>query len=264
MEQMQSRSRKRNIILALGSACLCAAVMAWVGLSGAERSWMYGSILIMIIVIAAFYAGFEKGSPHARTVVLIAVMITLAVCGRAAFFWIPQFKPIIAIVIIGGVAMGAQSGFVIGSMSAFVSNFIFGQGPWTAFQMVAWGLIGMIAGLIFNRYYMGNSQIDSEEMAETVSDELSGSESAKQRSILPLVIYGAVSCFVIHGGITDMWTALSISDHPTLGTLLTVYGTGLIADAVLAAATVVFLLALTRPMLKKIGRVQMKYGMYEM
>lgn len=261
MEQMKRSRGKRNIFLALGSACLCAAVMAWVGLSGAQRSWMYGSIMIMIIVIFAFYAGFEKGSPHARTIVLIAVMITIAVCGRAAFFWIPQFKPIIAIIIIGGVAMGAQSGFVIGSMSAFVSNFIFGQGPWTAFQMVAWGLIGMIAGLVFNRYYMENDQLCFGQMAEEAGDTLGGRVPSKQRSIIPLVIYGAVSCFVIHGGITDMWTALSISDRPALGTLLTVYGTGLIANAVLAAATVVFLMALTRPMLKKIGRVQMKYGM---
>ena len=235
---MQNANRKRNLALTLVSVCLCSAVMIWVLNSEQDRSWMYGSILMMIIILGAFYAGFEKGRPHARTIVLIAVMVTLAVAGRVAFFWIPQFKPIIAVVVIGGVAMGAQSGFVIGSMSALVSNFIFGQGPWTVFQMVAWGLIGMLAGLIF-----------------------CGRDMESRLEMTGLLIFAAGSCFVIHGGITDMWTAFSISDHPTLGTLLTVYGTGLIADAVLAAATVIFLLALTRPMLKKINRVKLKYGM---
>ena len=228
----------RNRLLILISITGCAAALAWAVLSGIDRAYLYASLIILALILIPFYISFEKDRPYARQIVLVSVMTALAVASRAAFFWVPQFKPIIAVIIISGAGLGAQSGFVVGSMSAFVSNFLFGQGPWTPFQMTAWGLIGMLAGLLFCR-------------------ESSSSDSIK---VAPLMIYGAVSCFLLHGAITDIWTVLSVSDRPTVGQFLTVYSAGLIPDLVLAAATVLFLGAAARPMLKKINRVKMKYG----
>lgn len=77
----------------------------------------------------------------------------MATVGRAAFFMIPNFKPTLAMVIIAGICLGKESGFLIGSMSAFVSNFLFGQGPWTPYQMIASAIIGYFAGFLFyNRH----------------------------------------------------------------------------------------------------------------
>lgn len=228
----------RNRLLILISITGCAAALAWAVLSGIDRAYLYASLIILALILIPFYISFEKDRPYARQIVLVSVMTALAVASRAAFFWVPQFKPIIAVIIISGAGLGAQSGFVVGSMSAFVSNFLFGQGPWTPFQMTAWGLIGMLAGLLFCRVY-------------------SSSDSFK---VAPLMIYGAVSCFLLHGAITDIWTVLSVSDRPTIGQFITVYSAGLIPDLVLAAATVLFLGAAARPMLKKISRVKMKYG----
>ena len=228
----------RNRLLILISILGCAATLAWAVLSGIDRAYLYASLIILVLILIPFYISFEKDRPYARQIVLVSVMTALAVASRAAFFWVPQFKPIIAVIIISGAGLGAQSGFVVGSMSAFVSNFLFGQGPWTPFQMTAWGLIGMLAGLLFCRGY-------------------SSSDSFK---VAPMMIYGAVSCFLLHGAITDIWTVLSVSDRPTAGQFITVYSAGLIPDLVLAAATVLFLGAAARPMLKKISRVNMKYG----
>ena len=228
----------RNRLLILISIMGCAAALAWAVLSGIDRAYLYASLIILALILIPFYISFEKDRPYARQIVLVSVMTALAVASRAAFFWVPQFKPIIAVIIISGAGLGAQSGFVVGSMSAFVSNFLFGQGPWTPFQMTAWGLIGMLAGLLFCR-------------------ESSSSDSIK---VAPLMIYGAVSCFLLHGAITDIWTVLSVSDRPTIGQFITVYSAGLIPDLILAAATVLFLGAAARPMLKKINRVKMKYG----
>ena len=228
----------RNRLLILISILVCAATLAWAVLSGIDRAYLYASLIILALILIPFYISFEKDRPYARQIVLVSVMTALAVASRAAFFWVPQFKPIIAVIIISGAGLGAQSGFVVGSMSAFVSNFLFGQGPWTPFQMTAWGLIGMLAGLLFCR-------------------ESSSSDSIK---VAPLMIYGAVSCFLLHGAITDIWTVLSVSDRPTAGQFITVYSAGLIPDLILAAATVLFLGAAARPMLKKINRVKMKYG----
>ena len=209
----------RNRLLILISITGCAAALAWAVLSGIDRAYLYASLIILALILIPFYISFEKDRPYARQIVLVSVMTALAVASRAAFFWVPQFKPIIAVIIISGAGLGAQSGFVVGSMSAFVSNFLFGQGPWTPFQMTAWGLIGMLAGLLFCR-------------------ESSSSDSIK---VAPLMIYGAVSCFLLHGAITDIWTVLSVSDRPTAGQFITVYSAGLIPDLVLAAATVLFL-----------------------
>ena len=227
-----------------GGIFCSALVIVWAARSGVDRAYLYATLLMLVFILVPFYISFEKDRPYAREVVLVSVMIALAVVGRAAFFWAPQFKPIIAVIIIAGVALGARDGFVVGSMAAFVSNFLFGQGPWTPFQMVAWGLIGFFAGLLF--YRSASQQADN--------------RTAKTKNILPIIIYGALSCFLIHGGITDIWTALSISDRPEPAQFIAVYGAALIPNTILAASTVIFLAALARPMLKKLSRVKTKYG----
>ena len=87
-----------------------------------------------------FFFLFENRRPQARELVVIAVLCAIGVAGRAAFFMVPQFKPVAAVVILAGVCFGAESGFLVGAMTAFVSNFFFGQGPWTPWQMFAFGL----------------------------------------------------------------------------------------------------------------------------
>jgi len=201
-----------------------------------DSGYLVSSLLMIFYIMIPFFLSFEKRKPQAREVVLIAVMIALAVVSRAAFFMVPQFKPMLAIIIIAGVCLGAQSGFLVGSMSAFVSNFLFGQGPWTPFQMLAWGLIGFFAGVL-------------------VANLL------KSKSPIALSIYGFFAVFLLHGGITDLWTLLGIASKPTLTMALTVYGTGFLFNIILAVATVIFLLLLTRPMTEKIQRVQNKYGL---
>jgi len=202
---------------------------------GDDRVYMYASMVIIVLALVPFYYSFEKGKPHARKVVLIAVLTALAVASRAAFFMTPGFKPVLAFVIIGGVSLDANSGFIIGSMSAFVSNFLFGQGPWTPFQMVAWGLIGFFAGLFQKQLTRGES-------------------------LIPLSIYAVITSYVLHGAITDLWTIMAMTDHPNLHSVVAVYSAGIVFDTVLAAATVIFLFIFAKPLIRKIDRVKIKYG----
>lgn len=216
---------------------ICMPLTIYLGIRmPGESGYLISSLLLIFYIMVPFFLSFEKRKSQAREVVLIAVMIALAVASRAAFFMIPQFKPMLAIIIIAGVCLGAQSGFLVGSMSAFVSNFLFGQGPWTPFQMLAWGLIGFFAGLL-------------------VANLL------KSKSPVALAIYGFFAVFLLHGGITDLWTLLGMTSSPTLAMALTVYGTGFLFNIILAVATVIFLLLLTGPMTEKIQRVQNKYGL---
>ena len=194
------------------------------------------SMLLVIYAMVPFFARFERSSPKAREIVILAVMISVAVAGRAAFFMVPNFKPTVAIIIIAGVALGRQAGFLTGAMSAFVSNFLFGQGPWTTWQMLAMAVIGYLAGAVFYRY-------------------------GDRMKVVVLAVFGGAATFFIYGAITDMWTILMMTSQPSLATAMVVYGAAVPFNAVHAAATVIFLLLLAKPMVEKLNRVKVKYGL---
>ncbi|MGX7244288.1 ECF transporter S component [Enterococcus quebecensis] len=107
-------------------------------------------IISMLLVISAcipIYYRYEKKQLNVKELVLIAVLTAIAVLGRFLFYMIPAINPMAAIIIICGICLGAEVGFLVGSLSAVTSNILFGQGPWTPFQMFSWGMIGFIAGL---------------------------------------------------------------------------------------------------------------------
>lgn len=116
-----------------------------------DRQYMLISVLILIYTTAPFYMVFERRKPKAREIVLIAVMSALTVCVHMAFRMTIPLKAGTAMVILSGVALGPEAGFLIGALSRFVLNFYEGQGPWTPWQMFCWGLLAFLAGLAFNR-----------------------------------------------------------------------------------------------------------------
>jgi hypothetical protein len=109
-------------------------------------------LFFLLVSAIPFLLVFDKRRPQARELVPIAVMAAIAVVGRTVFEIIPlpSFKPCSAIIIITAVAFGPEAGFLTGALTAFVSNFIFGQGPWTPWQMFTWGLVGFLAGILQN------------------------------------------------------------------------------------------------------------------
>src|SRR5690625_7953059 len=94
--------------------------------------------------------------------VVFAVLIALSSISRVLFAPIPVFKPVSAIVILTAIYFGAEAGFLVGALTALLSNIYFGQGPWTPFQMFAWGIIGLIAGLPFIREKLINNRMSLE------------------------------------------------------------------------------------------------------
>src|SRR5690625_8015303 len=100
-----------------------------------DRKYYFISLLIITYTMIPFALVFEKRGPQARELIIIAVLTAIAVAGRSAFFMVPQFKPVVAIVIIAGVCLGAEAGFLVGVLTGFVSNFFFGKGPWTSWQI---------------------------------------------------------------------------------------------------------------------------------
>ena len=220
--------------------CLLAIPLTlWLGLKiGGGRKYLVTSVLIVAESMIPFFAAFEGRKPQARELVILSVLSALAIGGRAVFFALPGIKPVAALVILTGVAFGAEAGFLVGSVTMLVSNILFGQGPWTPWQMFAMGAIGLLSGILFRRGLLN-------------------------RDRLSLSVFGGLSIFVIYGAILNPTSVWMFQSRPTLKMVLAACVTGLTADAVHAAATVFFLWFLSETMLEKLDRVKVKYGLIE-
>lgn len=203
-----------------------------------DRKYYFVSLLIILYTMVPFALVYERRKPQARELIVIAVLAAIAVAGRAAFFMLPQFKPVVAIVIIAGVSFGAEAGFLVGATAGFVSNFFFGQGPWTPWQMFCFGIIGFIAGLLYRKGWLG-------------------------RSRLSLCVFGGLTTLIIYGGIINIGSVMMFTPKLSWPTLMATYATGFWFDLVHAVATVVFLFFLSRPMIEKLDRIKTKYGLVE-
>jgi hypothetical protein len=229
------------------------------------------SIAIILVALAVMVARFEGHRPKAREIVTLAVMCALCVAGRAAFFMLPSFKPVAAIVIIAGVALGAESGFLVGALAAFVSNFVFGQGPWTPFQMFGFGLVGLFAGLLFHRRKTAVSQLgqvrgdeDESAGADTIAAQLAALTANRQAWWLRLgllCVYGGFAVLAIYGPIVDVASLFMFSESVSGEALVVMLTSGLPFNIIHASATVFFLLVLAPAMLEKLERVRVKFGL---
>ena len=239
-EKRDDRRRRIRIIVTVLVAAAAAPAAIFLGVSvWNDRRFYLVSLIIMLLSAVPFVLRFERKKLRPRELVVLAAMIAIGVAGRAAFYMLPQFKPIIAVAIITGIAFGADSGFIAGAMIAFVSNFMFVQGPWTPWQMEALGLTGLLGGLFFHR------------------------KNAAPPKTVPLVIFGVLSVLLVYGPIVDTSTLLTTYSDVTWELAGKVFAAGVPFNLINAAATAIFLLLLAKPLLKKLKRVQVKYGLLE-
>ncbi|MBR2280703.1 MAG: ECF transporter S component [Ruminococcus sp.] len=196
-----------------------------------ERSYAIVSLAVALLACVPFFISFEKTS-STRRLVMLAVMTALSVAGRFIFAPIPFFKPVTAMVVIAGMYFGAEFGFLTGALSAVISNFYFGQGAWTPFQMFSWGIIGFIAGIL-------SSQLI--------------------RSKIILIIYGALAG-VIYSLIMDIWTVLWMDGMFNPARFSAAVITALPVTLKYVISNIIFLIILAPLFGKKIERLKQKYG----
>lgn len=224
---------KRRLALTCAVLLLSAAVIAVETTLWHNRKYYLSALIIVLLAMLPFFARFEGRRPQTRELVLLAVMTALAVAGRAAFYWAPQLKPVCAIVILTAAAFNAESGFIVGAAAGLISNFFFGQGPWTPWQMLGFGMVGWLGGLIFY---------------------------GRKVKTLPLLAYGFFSVLIVYGLLLDTASLLMYSQTVTLEWLLAEYASGFVFNLIHALGTVLFLLLLKKPLLSRLARVKIKYG----
>ena len=213
-------------------------VTLFLGRSIPGRWYYLTGTLVIVEIMVLFFAGFERRKPEARELVIIGVMAALAAASRVAFAVMPYLKVITGIIMITGIAFGPQAGFLTGAIGAFASNFFFGQGPWTPWQMFAYGFAGFWAGLLFH-----------------------GRPSWRKPWVLGL--FGFFSILLLVGPMLDSCTVFTVLPKLTLANVLLIYGQGVPVNMIHGLGCGMTLLVLTKPLLQKLGRIQRKYGILE-
>ena len=200
--------------------------------------WYYLTSTMMIVeVMIPFFLAFETRRPQARELVTLAVMCALAVASRVVML-IPNFKPMTAIIMITGIALGAQSGFVCGAVGAFASTFFFSQGPWTPWQMMAYGFAGFLAGGLFHKRF-------------------------PLRNPAALAVWGFFTIVLVIGPLLDSCTVFTVSSRITWKYALAVFTAGFAYNVQHGLACAVTLLLFAKPLLGKLERLKTKYGMMD-
>ncbi|MBE6648989.1 MAG: ECF transporter S component [Ruminococcaceae bacterium] len=193
-----------------------------------EKRHLFISLGLVFLSLIFFVSGVEKKNLGTRRLVMVSVMTALCVVGR----FIPFFQPITAITVITAIYLGGESGFLVGASSAFLSNFYFGQGPWTPFQMLAWGLVGLIAGHLSNPLL-------------------------KRKWLL--ILYGILAG-VLYSFIMDVWSTLWYNGSFNFDLYKVSLMTAIPHTAIYSISNFIFLYICADPIGKKLSRIKTKYG----
>ena len=227
-------NNRKNII----TACIYLLAVPLAALLGPavfrEKYYAWISLCVAVLSCVPLLYAFERKENTSKELAVLAVMIALSAAGRFIFAWLPGFKPVTAITVIVAVWLGKEAGFIAGALSAVVSGFYFGQGPWTPFQMFAWGLLGFVAGLL---------------------------SRPLKKSRIVLCVFGALAG-VVFSLVMDVWTTLWAEGAFNLSRYLASVTAALPVTAEYAISNVIFLLLLAKPIGERLERIKKKYGLF--
>ena len=229
-------------------------------------------LVFLLVSSVPFFLVFDRKKPQARELVPIAVMAAIAVVGRTVFEIVPlpNFKPCSAVIIITAVSFGPEAGFLTGALTALVSNFIFGQGPWTPWQMFTWGLVGFLAGLLKNagafrrvkeKTFFKSALWDRLcPMNSTRGDLLRFVRNLTNHAPMRLCVYGLLSGF-LYGWIMNLYFIVGYIHPITWQTVSAAYVSSFFFDLCHGICTFLVLWALGDPWIRKLERIKIKFGL---
>ena len=227
---MDRLARAMRIIQPVVLVALPVIMVLWAWLKLPDAALVTSSCACAALV--PFFVGFERSRRRARDLMPVVVLTALAVAGRLVFAPVPAIKPIIALVVMGGLCFGREDGFMIGALTMLVSNVFFGQGPWTPWQMFTTGLVGYLAGVM-------------------------GSQGRLTRR-WSVAAFGA-SMALLYGFILDTWSIVGFVSDVNTASVLATYAAGLVDNATNAIGTVAFLVPIAQSRPRMFGRIKERY-----
>ncbi|MCQ2554219.1 MAG: ECF transporter S component [Clostridia bacterium] len=192
--------------------------------------------LIVILLMIPFFRSFEERKPDARELVTLAIMCAICVMSRVLFTWAPSFKPIAGLITITAICFGPSSGFMVGALSMLASNMMFGQGPWTVWQMFAFGMHGLVSGYLAKKGIFG------------------------EKKLVLTAVLSSVLYMLMTGPILDTSAIFLMPGALTIKHVLAIYGAGLPVNLSQAICTFITVFLLLKPMGAILNRLKVKYG----
>jgi uncharacterized membrane protein len=227
----------RKQILTIVSLLLAAAAVVVGTVVLHDRSYYLITAVILLVALLPFAALFRRRGVKARELVTVATMTAIAVASRGAFYMLPAVKPLCGIAIITGVALGEEIGFVVGALSMFLSNFLFGQGAWTPFQVFGMGLAVLVASWILRRGTLRDNRVVS-------------------------AFVGGLCCFLLYGGVADSCAVLAMAPDFTWKSVTAILLSGLPFNAIHGGMTALTIFFLGKGIGEKLERMCKKYGLF--
>lgn len=310
-EQLAAHKKRTGMSAIMIFILMPLTLWASVTLLGSSK-YMITSLLVVIYTMVPFFMIYEKRRPKAREIVLLAVMTAIVVFAHIVFHL--AAVPIgTALVIVAGISMGPEAGFLVGALARFVCNFYQGQGPYTPWQMFCWGLLGFLAGLAFNKVTAQRLELKKNPDArkEAASEGfrallapvlciaaflvlayvsyllVPGKDTTffgwrvyifgadglilgviLQKKRLPvnsitITAFTFITTVILYGGIMNLSTMFyTIGFDMSFNSLRALYISGLPYDVTHAALASVCMFFIGNPMIKKIERIKVKYGIY--
>ena len=249
IRQMTKEGRvSRRTWFALGVMLLVVPLLLYLSVRVFHgRKYLVCSLIVIVAAMLPFFMMFEGRKPKAREIMVIAVLAAIGVAGRAAFFMVPSFKPVAAIVILSGISFGGEAGFLVGCLIMMLSNMFMGQGPWTPWQMFAYGIGGMLAGLF--------------ALCGILKKSPRAWRDGGWRDILGLTVFGFLCILLVVGPLLD--TSTFFMAGFSASSPLAVYLAGVPVNCVHGSAGALTMLLFGKPLLDRLRRIQIKYGMME-
>lgn len=231
---------KKSTYLSILTILVMIPATLWLGTQLKGRWHYLTSTLVILETMLPFFLSFEARRPQARELVTIAVMAALAVAGRVAIP-IPNFKAITGIVMIAGMALGPQVGFMTGAVSAFASNFFYSQGPWTPWQMLAYGMGGFLAGVLFYKRTWSSGRL----------------------GVVLETVFAFLAVILMVGPLLDACTIFTTGSRLSWRFAFAVLAAGFPHNVIHGLSCAATVLLLSKPLLTKLNRLKTKYGMME-
>ena len=228
--------KKSNLVTLLVCFLLIPATL-YLGAQLPGRSYYITGTLIIIELMIPFFMAFEGRKPQARELVVIAVMCAIAIAGRVAIP-IPNFKATFALIMLAGIAFGPEAGFMLGAITAFASNFFYGQGAYTPWQMFGYGAGGMLAGFCF-------------------------AKGRLPQKPLVMAVFGFLATILWVGPLLDCSHIFLMVSVINWDSIIAAFVSGFPVNLSQAICTVLVMLLFARPLLDKLDRIKVKYGMME-
>lgn len=228
--------KKSNIVMLVVFLALIPLTLFFCGKLPGKGYYITG-VLIITELSVPFFMAFEKRKPQARELVVLAVMIALAVIGRVAIP-IPHFKATFAVIMLAGIAFGPEAGFIVGAVTAFASNFFYGQGAYMPWQMMAYGAGGMLAGFVF------------------IKNKI-------PRKPWIMAIFGFFAAVLWIGPLLDTSHIFIMMSEINSATILSSLASGFSVNVSQGICTAIMMLVFGKPLLEKLDRIKQKYGMSE-